>query len=87
MIFNCVSFQISDSVLGSGKFSMVYKATVADRPVAVKVPKRGCPKQEFKLMLTELKIMARTGFHVNILTFHGAYTKDIRKGMNMFIPF
>jgi serine/threonine protein kinase len=68
------------NILGSGAFGVVMKGTVDDGEVAVKTIKRNADKQYLKALLSELKIMIYLGNHPNIVTFLGAYTKELQKG-------
>lgn len=72
-----------DSVIGFGKFGIVYKAAIDNNTVAVKVPKKTCNKQYYKLLLMEVKIHSNVGLHDNVLQFIGASTKDIKNGEDL----
>jgi len=47
--------------------------------VAVKTHKDGVGVEEFKALLSELKIMAHVGAHDHVVSFLGAVTTEIKK--------
>jgi len=63
-----------------GNFGTVYSGIAKGVPAAVKKPHTGCPKSTFKSFLSEVKILCYIGEHTNVVTFFGAYTKEIHKG-------
>ena len=74
-------------ILGSGAFGVVMKGTLDKNEVAVKTIKRNADKQYLKALLSELKIMIYLGNHDNIVTFLGAYTKELQKGNYCILVF
>ena len=72
-------------ILGSGAFGVVMKGTLDKNEVAVKTIKRNADKQYLKALLSELKIMIYLGNHDNIVTFLGAYTKELQKGKHFIL--
>ncbi len=72
--------------LGSGQFGAVFKAKIKmfDRTttiVALKMAKPNCPKEAFKSLLSEIKILIYLGKHENIVSILGAYTVELHKGI------
>ena len=61
-----------DAILGSGQFGIVYRGFYDAEAVAVKTFKRTVEIDEFKAVLSEAKIMAYIGDHVNVVRFIGA---------------
>jgi len=47
--------------------------------VAIKTHISGVGVEEFKALLSELKIMAHVGSHDHVVSFLGAVTSDIKK--------
>jgi len=72
-------FADSNTILGSGNFSIVTKGKLSylDDDVAIKIPKTSLDVLSFKTLLTEIKIMIFIGEHPNILRFLGASTSQI----------
>jgi len=67
--------------LGSGHFGKVFKGVVKEKDVAIKQPKKGCPKSAFKSILCEIKILCYIGTHPNVFRLVGAYTQKVHKGI------
>jgi serine/threonine protein kinase len=69
--------------IGSGNFSVVYRALVKsrDQQVAVKCPLTTTDAKEFKAMLSEIKLMIHIGTHENIVAFIGACTQSIQQSL------
>jgi len=59
-----------------GKYSNVSNVGIQ---VAIKTHISGVGVDEFKALLSELKIMAHVGFHDHVVNFLGAVTSDIKK--------
>lgn len=86
--------QDNSSVLGSGNFGQVLKGKCVIREnsgsqkyidVAVKTMKPNQPNAlYFKTLLSEVKIMAYLGQHINVVSLVGACTANIRKGISIF---
>ncbi|XP_074649974.1 vascular endothelial growth factor receptor 1-like isoform X2 [Tubulanus polymorphus] len=79
-------------VLGQGAFGKVLKAEalgieegVISTTVAVKMVKDCSDITQMKSLVSELKILAHIGHHLNIVNLLGACTKDINKGELMVI--
>ncbi|CAL8100404.1 unnamed protein product [Orchesella dallaii] len=73
-------------VLGSGNFGQVVKGAITDEydsssqmEVAVKTVKPKYDILYFKTLLTEVKIMAYIGQHVNVVSLVGACTQNLKK--------
>jgi serine/threonine protein kinase len=65
-----------------GEFGMVYKGAISGLGslVAIKTSKRNIDVEQFKAMLSEIKIMSHIGVHDNIVHFVGACTANIQSG-------
>lgn len=73
-------------MLGSGEFGCVYKASLlipeeGNLEVALKMAKQDCPKNQFKSLLGEIKILIYLGKHPNLVSLKGAYTAEIQRGI------
>jgi len=66
--------------LGFGNFGTVFKGTAKGKEAAIKQPNKDCPKDTFKNVLSEVKILCYIGFHQNVMKFIGAYVEEIGKG-------
>ena len=66
-------------MLGSGEFGIVYRGVYNSEPVAIKVSKSFVHVDEFKSVLSEVKIMAYVGNHDFIVRFIGAEISEISK--------
>jgi serine/threonine protein kinase len=71
--------------LGTGNFSRVFRGyqQCLKRSVAIKIANTTTNTDDFKLMLTEIKIMIYAGCHENIIKFIGASTALIRDSKNI----
>ena len=90
-IYTCTPFKVGfglrwllclldkDQVLGSGEFGVVHRGTFNSEPVAIKTLKSSVEVEEFKAVLSEVKIMAYVGNHESIIKFIGAETSEISK--------
>lgn len=74
------------SSLGSGAFGLVLKAQAYGivegeevTTVAVKMVKPNAEESHFRALMTELKIMAHLGKHLNVVNLIGAQTKNLTK--------
>lgn len=72
--------------LGSGAFGRVMKAEaigiISEEPVttvAVKMVKANADENHIKALMSELKIMAHLGRHVNVVNLLGAVTTNLIK--------
>ena len=74
MSYHCTAW---DAALGSGEFGVVYPGICKSEPVATKMLKRSVDVDEFKAVLSEVKIMAYLGDHEHIVKFVGAETSEI----------
>jgi len=59
----------------------VMKAKLRGIDVAVKTLKSNAQRQVLLALLAEIKIMSNLEDHINIISFLGAYTKEIVKGI------
>jgi len=75
----CICLE-TDFVLGRGNFGTVFKGTAKGKEAAIKQPNKDCPKDTFKSVLSEIKVLCYIGLHPNVLEFLGAYVDDIGKG-------
>lgn len=66
--------------IGSGRFSQVMQARIGSNVVAVKATKSKTSADSMTLLVRQLKVLAKTGHHVNIVNLLGAMTKNIMKG-------
>lgn len=83
-----------DKRLGSGAFGIVMKATAKgirtneeETTVAVKMVKHMADYEEIRALISELKIMAYLGQHLNVVNLLGAVTKNIVKREQTFFRF
>ena len=74
-------------MLGSGEFGVVHRGVYNSEPVALKVLKSSVEVDEFKSVLSEVKIMAYVGDHEFIVKFIGAETSEITKRNLLIIIF
>ncbi len=67
-------------LLGTGNFSHVVRGyhKLKKRSVAIKIANTATNTDDFKKLLTEIKIMIYIGSHDNIVKFIGASTAEIR---------
>lgn len=77
--------------MGSGAFGLVLqgkatgiKGNEEKTTVAVKTVKATADESHFKALITELKIMANLGSHLNIVNLMGACTYNLSK-TSMFL--
>ena len=55
--------------------------------VAVKMVKSCVDTDEIKALVSELKILAHLGCHLNVVSLLGAVTKNIAKGLKIYYVF
>ncbi len=72
--------------MGTGNFSHVVRGyhEIRKRPVAIKIANTTTNTDDFKVMLTEIKIMIYIGSHENIVKFLGASTAEIKDRKDVF---
>ncbi len=72
--------------MGSGNFSHVVRGyyEIEKRSVAIKIANTTTNTDDFKMMLTEIKIMIYIGSHDNVVKFIGASTAEIRDRNKIF---
>jgi len=69
-----------ENILGNGEFGCVYKGKIERKIVAIKTTKKNIDVDQFKAMLSEIKVMTYLGPHENVVSFVGACTDNIRQG-------
>jgi len=86
---SCFNFSNKGNQIDRGEFGIVYKGKYGSKTVkghysnrgmevAVKTHKGGVGVEEFKALLSELKIMAHVGAHNHVVSFLGAVTPEIK---------
>lgn len=83
---------VMSGLLGEGAFGVVFKATASnivpnenETTVAVKMVRQNADNEEFRALITELKIMIYMGKHLNVVNLLGAITINIQKRELMLI--